>query len=96
MRQHGADLDHEHHRVLPLDVGPQHDERLLQGGAEQFRSEQALAAAGPASVFQFCRSSGGAGSVSSVVMGLGVFENVGLRVGLSFGGITPPPGLLRG
>ena len=26
----GADLDHEHHRVLPLDVRPQHDERLLR------------------------------------------------------------------
>ena len=44
-RQDGADLDHEHHRVLPLDVRPQHDERLLERGPQQLRREQALAPA---------------------------------------------------
>ncbi len=29
-RQDGADLDHEHDRIVPLDVRPQHDEGLLQ------------------------------------------------------------------
>ena len=28
-RQERPDFDHEHHRVLPLDVRPQHHERLL-------------------------------------------------------------------
>ena len=41
-RQNGADLDHKHDRILPLDVRPQHDERLLERGAHQFRRQQAL------------------------------------------------------
>ena len=42
MRQDRADLDHEHHRVLPLDVGPEHDERLLQRRLHKFGCEQAV------------------------------------------------------
>ena len=41
-RQDGADLDDEHHRVLPLDVRPQHHERLLEGGPYQIGGEQVL------------------------------------------------------
>ena len=41
-RQDGADLDHEHHRVLPLDVRPQHDERLLERRPHQLRRQTSL------------------------------------------------------
>jgi len=44
--QDGTDLDHEHDRVLPLDVRPEHDERLPEGGLHQIGSEQTLAPAG--------------------------------------------------
>jgi hypothetical protein len=42
-----ADFDDEHHRILPLDVRPQHDERLFQRRPEQVRSKQALTPAQP-------------------------------------------------
>jgi hypothetical protein len=38
--QDGADLDDEHDRVLPLNVGAQHDDRLLQRGQYDLRREQ--------------------------------------------------------
>src|SRR5262249_32378332 len=44
-RQDGADLDDEHDGVGPLDVGPEHGERLPQGRPEQVGGEQPLAPA---------------------------------------------------
>ena len=41
-RHEGADLDDEHHRILPLDVRPQHHERLPDGGRDQRGREQSL------------------------------------------------------
>ena len=57
-RQDGADLDHEHHGVLPLDVGPEHDERLLQRRLQQVRREQALVAGWRGGRVSFRRSKG--------------------------------------
>ena len=57
--QHGPDLDHEHHRVLPLDVGPEHHQRLPESRLQQFRLEQAGLSAVPAPEFEFV--GGGAG-----------------------------------
>ena len=36
----GADLDHEHHRVFPLDVRAQHHEGLLERRPQQLGGEQ--------------------------------------------------------
>ena len=51
--QHGADFDHEHHRVFPLDVGAQHDQRLLRRRLQKFRRKQAAPPAGTACLLQF-------------------------------------------
>ncbi len=51
--QHCPDFDHKHHRVLPLDVRPEHKEGLLQGRAQQMRRKQPVTPAGPAGKLQF-------------------------------------------
>ena len=48
-RQHHADFDREHHGIFPLNVGPEHDECLLQRRLKQFGGEQPGAATCPAS-----------------------------------------------
>ncbi len=39
--QHGPHFDDEHHRILPLNVRPEHDKRLLECLAQQVRGKQA-------------------------------------------------------
>ena len=58
-RQHGADLDHEHHGVLPLDVRPEHDQRLPEGRLHELRVEEARLAALPPREFEFLRRRAG-------------------------------------
>ena len=58
-RQHRADLDHEHHRVLPLDVRPEHHQRLPKGRLQELRFEEARLAAVPPAKFEFLRRRAG-------------------------------------
>ena len=51
--QHRSHLDREHHRVFPLDVRAEHDERLPEGRLEQLRVEDAGFSTVPAAEFEF-------------------------------------------
>ena len=54
--QHGADFDHEHHRVFPLYVGAEHHQRLPESRFEQFGVEQAGLPAVATSELEFFRA----------------------------------------
>ncbi len=67
-RQHRSHFDHEHHRVLPLDVGAEHDERLPEGGLDQLGVEDARFATVPPRQFEFVqRRACAVGSCMSVL-----------------------------
>src|SRR5262249_53228088 len=76
--QGGPDLDHEHHRVLPLDVGPEHHEGLLERGSQKMSFEESVATACLAACLQLL--GGGAMQLNL---------NFGLSHGLSAKGKGP-------